>query len=235
MTAERLSCAATFPRRMHRHSTNARLTPPSGQANRGLRLLALAACVAGLAGCAGTHQKSSAYTSEIDPYETEWVATADDPIGMLVVQKFKRERQRSQGSGVSSDNALVSEALNYLGIRYRFGGNSPDTGFDCSGLVTYTAERSLGLKLPRNAAEIAQQGVSVSKSELKAGDLVFFNTMGRRYSHVGIYLGDDRFVHSPSSGGVVRVENMTLAYWSKRYNGARRIDTSLVATARASN
>lgn len=220
---------------MHRHSTNARLTPPSGQANRGLRLLALAACVAGLAGCAGTHQKSSAYTSEIDPYETEWVATADDPIGMLVVQKFKRERQRSQGSGVSSDNALVSEALNYLGIRYRFGGNSPDTGFDCSGLVTYTAERSLGLKLPRNAAEIAQQGVSVSKSELKAGDLVFFNTMGRRYSHVGIYLGDDRFVHSPSSGGVVRVENMTLAYWSKRYNGARRIDTSLVATARASN
>ncbi|MPT27148.1 MAG: peptidoglycan endopeptidase [Achromobacter sp.] len=198
-------------------------------------MLALAACVAGLAGCAGTHQKSSAYTSEIDPYETEWVATADDPIGMLVVQKFKRERQRSQGSGVSSDNALVSEALNYLGIRYRFGGNSPDTGFDCSGLVTYTAERSLGLKLPRNAAEIAQQGVSVSKSELKAGDLVFFNTMGRRYSHVGIYLGDDRFVHSPSSGGVVRVENMTLAYWSKRYNGARRIDTSLVATARASN
>lgn len=235
MTAERLSCAATFPRRMHRHSTNARLNSLSGQANRGLRLLALAACVAGLAGCAGTHQKSSAYTSEIDPYETEWVATADDPIGMLVVQKFKRERQRSQGSGVSSDNALVSEALNYLGIRYRFGGNSPDTGFDCSGLVTYTAERSLGLKLPRNAAEIAQQGVSVSKSELKAGDLVFFNTMGRRYSHVGIYLGDDRFVHSPSSGGVVRVENMTLAYWSKRYNGARRIDTSLVATARASN
>ncbi|MCF7766359.1 C40 family peptidase [Achromobacter pulmonis] len=220
---------------MHRHSTNARLNSLSGQANRGLRLLALAACVAGLAGCAGTHQKSSAYTSEIDPYETEWVATADDPIGMLVVQKFKRERQRSQGSGVSSDNALVSEALNYLGIRYRFGGNSPDTGFDCSGLVTYTAERSLGLKLPRNAAEIAQQGVSVSKSELKAGDLVFFNTMGRRYSHVGIYLGDDRFVHSPSSGGVVRVENMTLAYWSKRYNGARRIDTSLVATARASN
>ena len=84
--------------------------------------------------------------------------------------------------------------------------------------VTYTAERSLGLKLPRNAAEIAQQGISVAKNELKAGDLVFFNTLGRRYSHVGIYLGDDRFVHSPSAGGVVRVENMTMAYWSKRYN-----------------
>ncbi|APX76656.1 C40 family peptidase [Achromobacter insolitus] len=219
---------------MHRHSNHARLNSSSGQANRGLRLLALVACVAGLAGCAGTNQKSTAHTSEIDPYETEWVATTDDPIGVLVSQKFKRDRQKTH-SGVSSDNALVSEALNHLGIRYRFGGTSPDTGFDCSGLVTYTAERSLGLKLPRNAAEMAQLGTSVNKNELKAGDLVFFNTLGRRYSHVGIYLGDDRFVHSPSAGGVVRVENMTMAYWSKRYNGARRLDNSLMASARASN
>ncbi|MNK08522.1 Murein DD-endopeptidase MepH precursor [compost metagenome] len=197
-------------------------------------MLALTACVAGLAGCAGTNQKSIAHSSEIDPYEMEWVATSDDPIGLLVVQKFKRERQRTH-SGVDSDHAMVSEALNYLGIRYRFGGNSPDTGFDCSGLVAYSAERSLGLKLPRNAAAIAQQGTSITKNELKAGDLVFFNTMGRRFSHVGIYLGDDRFVHSPSSGGVVRVENMTMAYWSKRYNGARRLDNSLMASARAAN
>lgn len=164
----------------------------------------------------------------------EWIATSDDPIGLLVVQKFKRERQGG-ASAVGSDNAMVSEALNYLGIRYRFGGSSPDTGFDCSGLVAYSAERSLGLKLPRNAAEIARQGVSVNKNELKAGDLVFFNTMGRRYSHVGIYMGDNRFVHSPSAGGVVRVENMTMAYWSKRYNGARRLDNSLIASARAAH
>ncbi|MEN5165333.1 C40 family peptidase [Achromobacter kerstersii] len=220
---------------MHRHSIIARFNSSTGQAKRGLRTLALMACVAGLAGCAGTNQKSTAHTSEIDPYEMEWVATADDPIGMLVVQKFKRERQRQAQSGVNSDNAMVSEALNYLGIRYRFGGSTPDTGFDCSGLVAYSAERSLGLKLPRNAAEIAQQGVSVAKNELKAGDLVFFNTMGRRYSHVGIYLGDDRFVHSPSAGGVVRVESMTMAYWTKRYNGARRLDNSLMASARAAN
>ncbi|MGH8818200.1 MAG: C40 family peptidase, partial [Achromobacter pestifer] len=198
---------------MHRHSILARFNSSTGQAYRGLRTFALLACVAGLAGCAGTGQKSTAHSSEIDPYEMEWVATSDDPIGMLVVHKFKRERQQTH-TGVSSDNAMVSEALNYLGIRYRFGGSSPDTGFDCSGLVTYSAERSLGLKLPRNAAEMAQQGVSVAKNELKAGDLVFFNTMGRRYSHVGIYLGDDRFVHSPSAGGVVRVESMTMAYWT---------------------
>jgi cell wall-associated NlpC family hydrolase len=197
-------------------------------------LLALVACVAGLAGCAGTNQKSTAYTSEIDPYEMEWVATADDPIGMLVVHKFKRERQQAH-TGVNSDNAMVSEALNYLGIRYRFGGTSPDTGFDCSGLVSYTVERSLGLKLPRNAAEMAQQGIAVNKNELKAGDLVFFNTLGRRYSHVGIYLGDDRFVHSPSAGGVVRVESMAMTYWAKRYTGARRLDNSLMASARAAN
>ncbi|WP_338881311.1 C40 family peptidase [Achromobacter veterisilvae] len=219
---------------MHRHSTRARQNSSTGQATRGLRLLALVACVAGLAGCAGTNQKSTAYTSEIDPYEMEWVATADDPIGMLVVHKFKRERQQAH-TGVNSDNAMVSEALNYLGIRYRFGGTSPDTGFDCSGLVSYTVERSLGLKLPRNAADMAQQGIAVNKNELKAGDLVFFNTLGRRYSHVGIYLGDDRFVHSPSAGGVVRVESMAMTYWAKRYNGARRLDNSLMASARAAN
>ncbi|RAP62176.1 hypothetical protein A6B37_18665 [Achromobacter sp. HZ01] len=222
---------------MHRHSTRARLNSSPGQASRGLprslQLLALAACVV-LAGCAGTSQKSTAYTSEIDPYESGALTASYDPIGMLVAQKFKRERQKPH-TGVDSDNAMVSEALNYLGIRYRFGGSSPDTGFDCSGLVTYTAERSLGLKLPRNAAEMARQGTVIDKSELKAGDLVFFNTLGRRYSHVGIYLGDDRFVHSPSSGGVVRVENMTMTYWAKRYNGARRLDNSLIASARAAN
>ena len=138
---------------MHRHSIIARLNSSTGQAKRGLRTLALMACVATLAGCAGTGQKSTAHTSEIDPYEMEWVATADDPIGLLVTQKFKRDRQQAgKGihSGVNGDNAMVSEALNYLGIRYRFGGSSPDTGFDCSGLVAYSAERSLGLKLPRN-------------------------------------------------------------------------------------
>ena len=191
------------------------------------------ACVAGLAGCAGTGQKSTAHTSEIDPYEMEWVATADDPIGMLVTHKFKRDRQQNH-TGTNSDNAMVSEALNYLGIRYRFGGSSPDTGFDCSGLVAYSAERSLGLKLPRNAAEIAQQGVSVAKNELKAGDLVFFNTNGRSISHVGIYIGNGTFVHSETGRGVVNTKLSDPYYWSKRYVGAKRIN-SPVLEAKAEN
>ncbi|AZY52018.1 C40 family peptidase [Bordetella avium] len=215
---------------MHRHSYIAR--PSLRSARRGLRLLASVFCVAVMAGCATKSNKSAnAYDSEIDPYETEWVATAEDPIGLLVTHKLKRERQRQVQAPFRSESALVAEALNQLGVRYRFGGTSPDTGFDCSGLIAYSAERSLGLKLPRNAADLARQSTVIDRKELRPGDLVFFNTLGRRYSHVGIYMGDNRFVHSPSAGGVVRVENMTIAYWSKRFNGARRLDGSLLAQA----
>ncbi|ARP75785.1 C40 family peptidase [Bordetella genomosp. 6] len=219
---------------MHRHSNPALPERNISLSSRGLRLLAVVACAVGLAGCAGTGAKKTSYTFESDPDDTEWVASADDPIGILVTQKLKRER-RAGVSQANGENPLVSEALGQLGVRYRFGGISPDTGFDCSGLVAYTAERSLGLKLPRISADIARWGTNIDRKELRPGDLVFFNTLGRRYSHVGIYMGENRFIHSPSSGGVVRVENMTVAYWAKRYNGARRIDDSRLASARASN
>jgi cell wall-associated NlpC family hydrolase len=90
-------------------------------------------------------------------------------------------------------------------------------------LVLHSAQQSLGLKLPPRAYDIALFGSDVPRNNLQVGDLVFFNTLGRRNSHVGVYLGDDQFVHSPAAGGVVRIENMTQAYWSKRYNGARRL------------
>jgi cell wall-associated NlpC family hydrolase len=103
---------------------------------------------------------------------------------------------------------LVDEALSYLGIRYRFGGTSPATGFDCSGLVLNVFRNAVGLDLPRSASEMASLGDKIGKQDLKPGDLVFFNTMRRTFSHVGIYLGDGKFVHAPSSGGKVRVENI---------------------------
>lgn len=118
---------------------------------------------------------------------------------------------------------LASYALGYLGTRYRMGGSSPDTGFDCSGLVSYVTQQVLGLHLPRRAEEISRVGQSVEREELQPGDLVFYNTLRRKYSHVGIYLGEGRFVHSPSAGGVVRIESMDMAYWKTRFNGARRI------------
>ncbi|WP_454691006.1 C40 family peptidase [Achromobacter aloeverae] len=221
-----------------------RILSPLLPNTRLLRLGSAALGAAILAGCAntGTSQRYDYASTDLEGYEAEWASNADDPIGMLLAEKLRRPvRGGGQGlaykGGNGTDNVLLAgEALNYLGIRYRFGGTSPSTGFDCSGLVSYVAQQSLGLKLPRNAAEMYQKvGVSVARNDLQVGDLVFFNTMGRRYSHVGIYLGDDRFVHSPSAGGKVRIESMELAYWSKRYNGARRIDSTLLAQARAGN
>lgn len=118
---------------------------------------------------------------------------------------------------------LATEALSYLGIRYRYGGDSPETGLDCSGLVQNVFRNALGLDLPRTAAQMATVGDKVDRQELKPGDLVFFNTMRRAFSHVGIYLGEGRFVHAPSSGGRVRVENMDIRYWANRFNGGRRL------------
>lgn len=117
----------------------------------------------------------------------------------------------------------MDSGLQYLGIRYRFGGNSAETGFDCSGLVRHVFMEALGLNLPRTAREMSQVGERVQPSELKPGDLVFFNTMRRTFSHVGIYVGNDQFLHSPSAGGKVRVESMSQDYWRKRFNGARRL------------
>jgi cell wall-associated NlpC family hydrolase len=126
-------------------------------------------------------------------------------------------------SAVSGAEATLDRALDFIGIRYKRGGNSPETGFDCSGFVRYLYNETLGLVLPHNAKAISQEGDRVEKAELKPGDLVFFNTMRRAFSHVGIYLGNNQFVHAPRSGGRVRIEDMSDKYWSRRYNGARRI------------
>lgn len=119
--------------------------------------------------------------------------------------------------------SLADSALEFLGVTYRFGGNSPERGFDCSGLVRRVFQDALGMNLPRTAQEMSQMGSNVRVEDLKPGDLVFFNTMRRAFSHVGIYLGDNKFVHAPSSGGVVRVEDMRIPYWTQRFNGARRV------------
>ena len=118
---------------------------------------------------------------------------------------------------------LATQALSMLGINYRYGGNSPDTGLDCSGLVRYVFKEALGTELPRTSLEIAHVGEKIKPADLQPGDLVFYNTLRRGFSHVGIYLGDGKFIHSPSSGGQVRIEDMDIAYWKKRFNGARRI------------
>ncbi len=118
---------------------------------------------------------------------------------------------------------LVNHALSLLGVRYRWGGNTPETGLDCSGLVRLVYAETVGRILPRRAIEMSREGESVAKTDLKPGDLVFFNTLRRAFSHVGIYIGDGKFVHAPARGKTVRVESMNSSYWVKRFNGARRV------------
>lgn len=120
---------------------------------------------------------------------------------------------------------LVLDAMDFLGVPYRFGGTSVETGFDCSGFTRHVFETSIGFLLPRVSSEQATSSnlLAVRQEELKPGDLVFFNTMRRAFSHVGIYVGNGKFVHAPRTGMRIRVENMSESYWLKRFNGARRV------------
>ena len=119
---------------------------------------------------------------------------------------------------------LVLNAISLVGVPYRFGGSDPATGLDCSGLVHFVVRNVLGVQLPRQSEAMSQTGISVQRQQLQPGDLVFFNTLGRPFSHVGVYLGDEQFVHAPALRGRVRVETMTQTYWARRYSGARRLD-----------
>lgn len=134
-----------------------------------------------------------------------------------------------------SATEMVVSAMNFLGVRYKRGGNSAETGFDCSGFTRYVFENSLGLVLPRRSDQQAKDPglLAVKKDELKPGDLVFFNTMRRAFSHVGIYVGEGKFIHAPRTGGEVRIEDMGTRYWAKRFNGARRADLAVAAPGTA--
>ncbi|MCU0949722.1 MAG: C40 family peptidase [Burkholderiaceae bacterium] len=130
---------------------------------------------------------------------------------------------RAPWSVVEAGADLAMQALTHLGVPFRFGGQDPQRGFDCSGLVRHVAQVALGIDLPRTAEAMARIGQTVAREALQAGDLVFFNTRGRRYSHVGIYIGEGRFVHAPTRRGLVRVEAVDGRYWQTRFNGARRL------------
>lgn len=118
---------------------------------------------------------------------------------------------------------LVVAAMGSLGVPYRLGGNTFDSGYDCSGFVRAMYVQHMGVMLPRQAAQQAAATQEIGRSELQPGDLVFFNTLRRAYSHVGIYVGDHKFIHSPRSGAVVRIEDLRVGYWSRRFDGARRV------------
>jgi len=127
---------------------------------------------------------------------------------------------------VDKTETLINNAMQLIGVRYRWGGNTPQSGLDCSGFVRYVFNDTFGFLLPRKSAQMSKVGLEIGKEELRPGDLVFFNTMRHAFSHVGIYVGDNKFIHAPSRGKSIRVDHMTKVYWEKRYNGARRVENS---------
>jgi cell wall-associated NlpC family hydrolase len=131
--------------------------------------------------------------------------------------------------GASDQRAApLVHALYAVGTLYKYGGDSPETGFDCSGLVKHVFQKAWGVALPRRTQEQKQVGRSVKLKDLEAGDLVFYNTRNQPYSHVGIYLGDGRFIHAPRTGARVRIESSHNPYWKARFNGARRVDPPVI-------
>jgi cell wall-associated NlpC family hydrolase len=157
-------------------------------------------------------------------------AHADDLSKLLQDKGLVQKSASAEGENPSTLSAfvdrtdqLIFSALSHLGVPYKRGGSNEELGFDCSGFVQSLYRNTLGLALPRSAAEQAKATAPIERQDLQPGDLVFFNTMRRAFSHVGIYMGDGKFIHAPRSGQKVRVESMKTSYWEKRFNGARRV------------
>lgn len=175
-------------------------------------LIAAAFCLLGAA-----HAAPGA-TTTASPDELDKLIAERGLVGQLQQMRQKVEDKTSE---------LVMNAMGFLGVPYKRGGNSPEAGgFDCSGFVRAIYEQTVGLVLPRKAEQQAAATQKIDKSELKPGDLVFFNTLRRAFSHVGIYVGDGKFIHSPRAGAEVRVEDMRTSYWQRRFDGARRVESS---------
>ena len=163
----------------------------------------------------------SATTARAEP-----AATVDDMDRFLVDKGLLTQIAQVRQNVSDKASELVVTALGYLGVPYQRGGNTVETGFDCSGFVRAMFEQTVGLILPRKAEQQAAATQQIERAELMPGDLVFFNTLRRTFSHVGIYVGEGKFIHSPKAGSEVRVEDMEKSYWSRRFDGARRVKTS---------
>ncbi len=150
---------------------------------------------------------------------------AEETVGEDIGTNMATETTGETGSGWQAKaREILMNAFSLTGIKYRYGGSQPETGFDCSGFVRYVFQEAANITLPPTARAISQIGKTVRKDELQPGDLVFFNTLKSAFSHVGIYIGNNKFIHAPRTGGVVRVEDMQADYWKKRFNGAQRVD-----------
>jgi cell wall-associated NlpC family hydrolase len=151
------------------------------------------------------------------------VPAAADDAPLLTLAGSANAVRAAASSAWDAARTLTSTALELIGIRYKWGGAKPETGLDCSGLVQFVFQQATGVTLPRSAKEMSSLGDKVALADLQPGDLVFFNTRRFAFSHVGIYLGDNRFIHAPRRGRDVEVTTIDQSYWQRRFNGARRL------------
>lgn len=159
------------------------------------------------------------------------LAAGDDMDRLLADKGLLLRIDQVRQSVSTKASELVVTAIGFLGVPYQRGGNTVETGFDCSGFVKAMFEQTVGLMLPRRAEQQAAATQMIERTDLQPGDLVFFNTLQRAFSHVGIYVGDGKFIHSPKPGAHVRLENMRVTYWNSRFDGARRVSVSAPETA----
>ncbi|MFQ6334902.1 C40 family peptidase [Methylophilus sp. 3sh_L] len=157
------------------------------------------------------------------------VAAPGDDKRWQNAYSYSQEQVMESQSGISGSwsekvEEIMIRALSLTGVNYKYGGRSPETGFDCSGFVQYVFMNAAQIALPPSARTISEMGNTVKREDLQPGDLVFFNTLKSAFSHVGIYVGNNQFIHAPRAGAKVRIENMDERYWKSRYNGAKRLE-----------
>ncbi|MBR6027430.1 MAG: C40 family peptidase [Neisseriaceae bacterium] len=178
---------------------------------------------------ANTSKKSN------DKAQTQTKLPAKDPdlLGNKIREIQEQEQIKTARRSANTDNVstskqhaddLVMNAMSLLGVSYRFGGSSPVKGMDCSGFIQYIFRQALSVDLPRTSAEMATVGRAVEKSQLQPGDLVFFARNGKRINHVGMYIGNNKFIHAPRTGKDIEIQNLDKPYYTKSYAGARRIN-----------
>jgi cell wall-associated NlpC family hydrolase len=151
------------------------------------------------------------------------VAQADDAATRSLADAAREHAARAAARVWHDARDVGQFALGLIGVRYRYGGDTPVGGLDCSGLVRYVFQQVTGVTLPRTSKELSQVGANVSLDDLQVGDLVFFNTRNYSFSHVGLYLGDNRFIHAPRRGRDVEITTLSRDYWQRHFNGARRL------------
>jgi cell wall-associated NlpC family hydrolase len=183
-------------------------------------LLSALIALAILAGCSSAPRRPAEIVTGSRPAHHPAAQTA--PQLAPLPAPGTRDSGEAPSTPMAADEVVLN-ALALLGVPYRLGGSHPREGLDCSGLVRWAYQGATPIALPRRSEEMMAVGQQVTPEHLQAGDLVFFNTLDRPGSHVGIYIGRGRFIHAPNARGVVRIESLAQAYWSARFDGARRL------------